>query len=118
MKFLIKDFFSKYDQIRRNLRILSHLLKKSLMENFIFCVRVVKIPHNDCDDDGDDDDDDDDDDELFYEIVNQLKCVKSYSEVATEDIYQRICSHKFSNIYRKTRALESLFHIVEGLRIY
>ena len=37
MKFPIKDFFSKCDQIRRNLRIWSHLLKKSLMENFIFC---------------------------------------------------------------------------------
>ena len=35
MRFFIKDFFSKYDQIRRNLRIWSHLLKKSLMENFI-----------------------------------------------------------------------------------
>ena len=37
-KFSIKDFFSKHDQIRRNLRIWSHLLKKPLMENFIFCV--------------------------------------------------------------------------------
>ena len=37
MKFPIKDFFSKCDQIRRKLRIWSHLLKKSLMENFIFC---------------------------------------------------------------------------------
>ena len=39
MKFSIKDFFSKYDQIRRKLRIWSHLLKKSLMENFIFLCR-------------------------------------------------------------------------------
>ena len=31
-----KDFFSKCDQIRSFLRIWSHLLKKSLMENFIF----------------------------------------------------------------------------------
>ena len=37
MKSPIKDFFSKCDQIRRKLRIWSHLLKKSLMENFIFC---------------------------------------------------------------------------------
>ena len=37
IKFSIKDFFSKCDQIRRKLRIWSHLLKKSLMENFIFC---------------------------------------------------------------------------------
>ena len=35
-KFSIKDFFSKYDQIRSFLRIWRHLLKKSLMENFIF----------------------------------------------------------------------------------
>ena len=37
MKFSIKDFFSICDQIQRKLRIWSHLLKKSLMENFIFC---------------------------------------------------------------------------------
>ena len=37
IKFAIKDFFSKCDQIRSFLRIWSHLLKKSLMENFIFC---------------------------------------------------------------------------------
>ena len=34
MKFPIKDFLSKCDQIRMKL-IWSHLLKKSLMENFI-----------------------------------------------------------------------------------
>ena len=36
-KFSIKDFFSKCDQISSFLRIWSHLLKKSLMENFFFC---------------------------------------------------------------------------------
>ena len=43
MKFAFMDFFSKCDQIRskcdrirRKLRIRSHLLKKSSMENFIF----------------------------------------------------------------------------------
>ena len=36
IKFSIKDFFSKFNQHRRKLRISSHLLKKSLMENFIF----------------------------------------------------------------------------------
>ena len=40
MKFSIKGFFSKCDQIRRKLRIWSHLLKKSLMENFIFRAEV------------------------------------------------------------------------------
>ena len=37
MKFFIKDFFSKCDQLRRKLRAWSHLLKKSLMTEFIFC---------------------------------------------------------------------------------
>ena len=36
MKFSIKDFFSKYNQIHSFLQIRSHLLKKFLMENFIF----------------------------------------------------------------------------------
>ena len=45
MKFSVKDFFSKCDQISRKLWIWSHLLKKSLMENFIFLcsVRLSKI---------------------------------------------------------------------------
>ena len=37
MKFFIKDFSSKYDQIRSFPQIWSHLLEKSLKENFIFC---------------------------------------------------------------------------------
>ena len=37
MKFFIKDFFSKCDQICSFLRIWSHLLKKSLIEKLIFC---------------------------------------------------------------------------------
>ena len=41
MKFSIKDFFSKCEQIRRKLRIWSHLLKKYLMENFIFCTVIL-----------------------------------------------------------------------------
>ena len=36
MKFSIGVYFSVYDQIRRKLRIWSHLLNKS-WENFIFC---------------------------------------------------------------------------------
>ena len=36
MMFFMTDLFSKCDQIRRKLRLWSHLLKKSLMENFIF----------------------------------------------------------------------------------
>ena len=41
MKFCIKNLFSKRDQIRRKLRIWSHLLKKSLLENFIFCTVIT-----------------------------------------------------------------------------
>ena len=44
MKFSINDFFSKSDQIRRKLRIWSDLLKKSLMENFIFVQYRIFIP--------------------------------------------------------------------------
>ena len=44
MKFSIKDFFSKCDQIHRKLRIRSHLLKKFLIENFIFFVQWVFLP--------------------------------------------------------------------------
>ena len=40
MTFSIKDFFSKCDQILSFLR--SHLLKKFLMENFIFCAVKLK----------------------------------------------------------------------------
>ena len=37
IKFFFKYFFGKCDQIRSLLRIWSHLLKKSFIENFIFC---------------------------------------------------------------------------------
>ena len=40
MKFSIEDFFSKCDQICSFLRIWLNLLKKYLMENFIFCAGV------------------------------------------------------------------------------
>ena len=46
MKVSNKDFFSKCDQIRRKLRVWSHFLEKSLVENFIFCaVKGVEIDH-------------------------------------------------------------------------
>ena len=52
MKFFIKDFFSEYDQICGLLRIWSHLLKKSLMENFIslfseYLLRLLKVNNKD-----------------------------------------------------------------------
>ena len=42
MPFSIKDLFSKYDQIRSFLRLWSHLLKKYLIENFIFCAAICE----------------------------------------------------------------------------
>ena len=47
MKFSVKDFFSKCDQIRRP----ADLVKKSLMENFIFCAVLRKSNENDDEDD-------------------------------------------------------------------
>ena len=47
MRFSAKDFFRKCSQILRILWICSHLLKKSLAENFIFCAMhsVYKQEH-------------------------------------------------------------------------
>ena len=42
MKFSIKDYLSKCDQIRSKLPIWSHLLKKSLMENLIFLCSEIE----------------------------------------------------------------------------
>ena len=44
MKFLVKNLFSKYDQIRSFLRIWSHLLNKFLMGNFTFCAMLEVLP--------------------------------------------------------------------------
>ena len=43
IEFFIENFFSKYDQIRWKLPICSHLLKKSLMENFISLCSVCQL---------------------------------------------------------------------------
>ena len=43
MNFFIKNFFSKCDEIHSFLRIWSHFLQKSLMENFIFCAMLAPI---------------------------------------------------------------------------
>ena len=46
MKISIKDFFSKYDQIRIFLRICLHVLNKSLIENLIFCAVLSQLIHS------------------------------------------------------------------------
>ena len=43
IKFSTTDFSSKCYQIHSFLRIWSHLLKKSLMENFIFCALIASL---------------------------------------------------------------------------
>ena len=48
MKFSIKDYFSKCDQTHKKLRIWPHLLKKSLLENFIFCGEEEEGDHFPC----------------------------------------------------------------------
>ena len=50
MEFSMKHFFSKFDHIRRFLQIWSHILKKSLMENFIFCVVIARKKTRKCKD--------------------------------------------------------------------
>ena len=47
IKLSVKNFFRKCDQIRSFLRIWSHLLKKSLMKNFIFCAVQFLLPNLD-----------------------------------------------------------------------
>ena len=49
MKFSIKDFVSKCDQIGSFLRIRPHLLKKSLMANFIFSAAYLLETKDFCD---------------------------------------------------------------------
>ena len=46
IKFSIKDFFNKCEEILRKLRIWPHLLKKSLMENFSFCAVAHALSGN------------------------------------------------------------------------
>ena len=41
MNFFVKNLFNKREHIRIKLRIYSHLLNKSLTENFIFCVMNI-----------------------------------------------------------------------------
>ena len=47
MKFFLKDFFSKCDQIHKKLLIWPHLLKKYSVENLIFLQWNITILIND-----------------------------------------------------------------------
>ena len=101
MKFSIKDFFSKCDQIRRKLRIWSHLLKKSLMENFIFCAVLSRFYLS----------------VLFRENTDYLTCAIRYTygylscDVTDKGHYCQINSHPLA-----LKAFTKIFRHSENLR--
>ena len=90
MKFSIKDFFSKCD-----LRIWSHLLKKPLMENFIFCT-------------------------VYVTFLEQLNCCLETGYMYTQrqsfaDVLQNKCSWKFRS---KAPVFKPLFNKVADLQAF
>ena len=68
MKFSIKDFFYKFDQIRRILRVWLTLLMKSLMENLIFYAASWKYET-----------------ERRYSLVSSVRSENKKSAIAQED---------------------------------
>ena len=49
MKFFVRNLFNKCEHIRIKLRICSHLLNKSLAENFTFCVvNIISFTTESC----------------------------------------------------------------------
>ena len=83
MTFSIKDFFSKCDQSLRKLRVWSLLLKKSLMENFIFCA----VP-------------------LF--MLSGMGCIRTLSNIADEAFGENFRCLKTGYYFRKTLQLRYL----------
>ena len=88
-------FFSKWDQIRKNLRIWSLLLKKSLMENFIFCAvfDFLKFNNNQTE---------------YFAFYSWVFCLVDDNGVAT-----RSCNRKLRLPFRKSKlGMQSLSYIV------
>ena len=83
MKFSVKGFFSKCDQIRRELRIWSHLLKKSLMKNFIFvqCCLIV-----------------------FHDVNNIVETFFEYYQIFIMKLFSKIV-----NLYKLPIVFEKIF---------
>ena len=80
MKFSIKDFFSNPSQIRSFLQIWSHLLKKSLIENFIF-FPVLQITTNEY---------------LFFrssrpEVFYKIGALKNFAKYTGKHLCQSLC---------------------------
>ena len=90
MEFSIKDLSSKCDQIRRKLRIWSHLLERSIMENLIFCAvyfqmtkpKIIKYRNYEHIDNN--------------EFRNKLIRTLSSNDLRSDDLAQ------FTNIYKVT----------------
>ena len=75
MKFLIKNFFSKCNQIRRKLRILSHILKTSLLENFKFWGVILLEPKSNC---------------RKQENVSKMECVAAISNTIDNELITKV----------------------------
>ena len=73
MQFFIEDFFSKCDQICSFLRIWSHLLKKYLMENFIFYAVIIT--------------------EFDVKVTRGLQCVATSIEISIEKAIEKYKNH-------------------------
>ena len=80
MKFSITGFFSKGDQIRRKLWIWSHLLKKSVMESFIFCAVGTFLYKNK---------------RLSYQLRNDLRI---YDPGKIESTFKEVIRSKSTNV--------------------
>ena len=99
MKFFVKDFFSKCDQIHSFIRIWLRLLKRLLNEKFNFCVVLAK---------------DLTDATLIYLTVHDTHFVNRQKD-PQELFCKKCCSQKLRNIHRKIPFLESLFDKVADL---
>ena len=92
--FFIQDFFCKCDQIRRK-------LKKSLMENFIFCAVLS-----------------------FYYEANESNCAHSWKVLLAKNLYESsligknwLYKKQFCNFTKQTLAM-SLEQIIKIFRIF
>ena len=94
----IKDFFSKRDQIRSFLRIWSHLLKKTLMEKFIFCILTRKISRS----------------VLFLQVIKMKNWPKTRSR-CPEVTYRIGALKNFAKFTRKHLCQSLFFNKVAGL---
>ena len=100
----MKDFLSKCDQIRSFVQIWSRLLKKSLMENFIFCavteILMLLIDSNStC--------------AIWKEFVTKIKSKTKYNKDSVANI-GAICKCKYFG-YTASRNILQYYAIIGDL---